>query len=77
MLIVEETEDIALRGMCIIRNVIDHCKFTAEDIVKSEAFEVLMARSRDSDEKKQKLRIVSLECLEILARDKFIQPTGL
>ena len=37
----------------------------------------MMARSRDSDEKKQKLRIVSLEALEILAQQQFIQPTGL
>jgi len=77
MLIVEEKPDICFRGLIIIRNICDACKFTSEDIVKSEMFEVVMARSRDGNPANQKLRMASLEVLEILAKHKFIQPTGL
>ena len=95
MLIAEENVDISFRGFCIIRNIIEYCKFSAEDIVKrflmilliiffiflilffSNAFEILMARSRDTNPANQKLRFISLEILEKLAEDKFIQATGL
>lgn len=65
-----------IRGLVLVRNIIEHDKLATEEIVKSNLFEILVAHSRDTEPQNKQVMELSLDILNKLAEDKFIQPAN-
>ncbi|XP_076801844.1 protein unc-45 homolog B-like [Clavelina lepadiformis] len=73
----DEVLDIQHRGMVVVHNIVNNCKFSAEEIVASNILEILMVLSKDDDPKKARAKELAITTLKKLEEDKFIQATGL